>query len=186
MVLDEDIHNLHCKNIEIHRQQSGKYVRCRFVPKKKSRKTLVCRMKKMSSKKHQQSINSKHCYFYTLLITQFLSHFNPLCTSKKNLSPFVLWIFKKTYSLFLLNNTLIPSWRVAFNPRRKLVIKSMKPIFRAKSSMADWERTWIVRWLLGFLSNIGIPNVNWNNKNITPNFILLCLIWSRELTGYWL
>ena len=106
MVLDEDIHNLHCKNIEIHtRQQSGKYVQCRFVPKKKSRKTLVCGMKKMSSK----NISKVHCYFYTLLITQFLSHFNPLCTSKKNLSPFVLWIFKKTYSLFLLNNTLIPS-----------------------------------------------------------------------------
>ena len=64
MVLDEDIHNLHCKNIEIHRQQSGKYVRCRFVPKKK---TLVCGMKKMSSKKHQQRINSKHCYFYRAL-----------------------------------------------------------------------------------------------------------------------
>ena len=67
MVLDEDIHNLHCKNIEIHRQQSRKYVRCRFVPKKKSRKTLVCGMKKMSSKKHQQRINSKHCYFYRAL-----------------------------------------------------------------------------------------------------------------------
>ena len=123
-------------------------------------------------------MSSKHCYFYTLLITQFLSHFNPLCTSKKNLSPFVLWIFKKTYSLFLLNNTLIPSWRVAFNPRRKLVIKSMKPIFRAKNSIADWGRTWtvLVLWWLGFMRNIGIPNVKWNNKKITAKFILLYLI----------
>ena len=84
------------------------------------------------------------------------------------------WLLKKTY-LFLLNNTLIPSWRVAFNPRRKLVIKSMKPIFRAKNSIADWGRTGIVRWL-GFLSNIGIPNVKWNNKKITAKFILLYLI----------
>ena len=88
----------------------------------------------------------------------------------------------RTYLLFLLNNTLIPSWRVAFNPRRKLVIKSMKPIFRAKNSIADWGRTWIVLWWLDFLSNIGIPNVKWNNKKRTAKFILLCLIWSRELT----
>ena len=55
MVLDEDIHNLHCKNIEIHRQQSGKYVRCRFVPKKKSRKTLVCHTATQLSEKLYQN-----------------------------------------------------------------------------------------------------------------------------------